>query len=61
MDASDTLKNILMIVKDADGNQSPLAIGLPGDREIETRRLEAALYPRVHVHSKKRTSPGTQH
>jgi prolyl-tRNA synthetase len=45
--ASDTLKNILMIVKDSDGNQSPLAIGLPGDREIETRRLEAALYPRV--------------
>ena len=45
--AADTLKNILMIVTHADGSETPLAIGLPGDREIETRRLEAALYPGV--------------
>jgi prolyl-tRNA synthetase len=45
--AADTLKNILMIVTNADESETPLAIGLPGNREIETRRLEAALYPRV--------------
>lgn len=45
--AADTLKNILTIVTNADGSESALAIGLPGSREIETRRLEAALYPRV--------------
>jgi len=36
-----------MIVTNADESETPLAIGLPGNREIETRRLEAALYPRV--------------
>ncbi len=45
--AADILKNILMIVTNADGSETPLAIGLPGDREIDTRRLEAALYPGV--------------
>ena len=44
---ADTLKNILLIVTNADGSETPLAIGLPGNREIEIRRLEAALYPRV--------------
>lgn len=44
---TDTLKNILMIVTNADESETPLAIGLPGNREIEARRLEAALYPRV--------------
>lgn len=40
---ADTLKNILMIVTNADESETPLAIGLPGNREIEIRRLEAAL------------------
>jgi prolyl-tRNA synthetase len=44
---ADTLKNILLIVTNADESETPLAIGLPGNREIEARRLEAALYPRV--------------
>ena len=44
---ADTLKNILLIVTIADESETPLAIGLPGNREIEARRLEAALYPRV--------------
>jgi prolyl-tRNA synthetase len=44
---ADTLKNILMIVTNADESETALAIGLPGNREIEVRRLEAALYPRV--------------
>ena len=30
---------------DADGSERPLAIGVPGDREVDERRLEAAVYP----------------
>lgn len=43
--ASDTLKNLLLMLTDSDGNQHPLAIGIPGDREVDMRRLEAAVYP----------------
>ena len=43
--AADTLKNLLVVVTDSDGMERPLAIGVPGDREVDMRRLEAALYP----------------
>lgn len=43
--AADTLKNLLVVVTDSDGTERPLAIGVPGDREVDMRRLEAALYP----------------
>jgi prolyl-tRNA synthetase len=43
--ASDTLKNVLVMRVDADGSERPLAIGVPGDREVDERRLEAAVYP----------------
>lgn len=43
--AGDTLKNLLLIVTDAQGEQRALAIGVPGDREVDMRRLEAAIYP----------------
>lgn len=43
--ASDTLKNVLVMRVDADGGERPLAIGVPGDREVDERRLEAAVYP----------------
>lgn len=45
--ASDTLKNLLLMLTDADGNEQPLAVGIPGDREVDMRRLEAAIYPLV--------------
>ena len=45
----DTLKNILFKVIEPDGTTHPLAIGLPGDREIDEKRLEAALEPAVAV------------
>lgn len=45
--AADTLKNLLLIVTDGDGVERALAIGVPGDREVDMRRLEAALYPDV--------------
>jgi prolyl-tRNA synthetase len=45
--AADTLKNILVAVIGADGTRTPLAIGLPGDRELDMKRLEAAVAPAV--------------
>jgi prolyl-tRNA synthetase len=43
--ASDTLKNVIVMRVYADGSEKPLAIGVPGDREVDERRLEAAVYP----------------
>lgn len=43
--ASDTLKNVVFMVTHADGSQAPLVIGLPGDREVDVKRLEAVLQP----------------
>ena len=43
--AGDTLKNVLVMLRHPDGTREPLAIGLPGDREVDTRRLEAVLSP----------------
>ena len=43
--AGDTLKNVLFMVVDADGTRTPLAVGVPGDREIDIKRLEAFVAP----------------
>lgn len=43
--ASDTLKNVVFLLTHPDGTTEPLAIGVPGDREVDEKRLEAALYP----------------
>jgi prolyl-tRNA synthetase len=43
--AADTLKNVLFSVKDVDGSRHPLAIGVPGDREVDLKRLAAQLEP----------------
>ncbi|MDR0481552.1 MAG: proline--tRNA ligase [Cellulomonadaceae bacterium] len=42
---ADTLKNVVYAVTDAAGHRSLLVIGVPGDREIDEKRLEAALAP----------------
>lgn len=47
--AADTLKNVLFTVQHPDGSTEPLAIGLPGDREVDPKRLEAAFEPAVLV------------
>ncbi|WP_460766753.1 proline--tRNA ligase [Mariniluteicoccus flavus] len=44
---ADTLKNVVFMVRQPDGRREPLAIGLPGDREVDAKRLEAALEPAV--------------
>src|SRR6201746_50139 len=43
--AGDTLKNVLIVLKHADGTREPLAIGLPGDREGGQKRVEGQLEP----------------
>ena len=43
--AGDTLKNVLVMLKHPDGTREPLAIGLPGDREVDQKRLEGQLEP----------------
>jgi prolyl-tRNA synthetase len=43
--AGDTLKNVLVLLKHPDGTREPLAIGLPGDREVDQKRLEGQLEP----------------
>jgi prolyl-tRNA synthetase len=43
--AADTLKNVLVVLKHADGTREPLAIGVPGDREIDLKRLAGQLEP----------------
>jgi prolyl-tRNA synthetase len=42
---ADTLKNVLVTLKHPDGTTEPLAIGLPGDREVDQKRLEGQLEP----------------
>jgi prolyl-tRNA synthetase len=41
--ASDTLKNVVFTVRHPDGTVEALAVGLPGDREVDAKRLEAQL------------------
>ena len=43
--AADTLKNVIVTLRQPDGSAVPLAIGLPGDREIDLKRLEAQVAP----------------
>ncbi|MGH8970055.1 MAG: proline--tRNA ligase [Actinomycetes bacterium] len=44
-EAGDTLKNVLVVLKHPDGEREPIAIGLPGDREVDQKRLEGQLEP----------------
>ncbi|MCT1986360.1 proline--tRNA ligase [Dermacoccus abyssi] len=43
--AADTLKNVLVMLVHPDGTREPLAIGVPGDREVDAKRLEAQVSP----------------
>ncbi|MFN8169441.1 MAG: proline--tRNA ligase [Candidatus Nanopelagicales bacterium] len=43
--AADTLKNVVLTVALPDGTSYPLVVGVPGDREVDLRRLEAVLSP----------------
>jgi prolyl-tRNA synthetase len=41
--AGDTLKNVVFSVRHPDGTTEALAIGLPGDRDVDEKRLESQL------------------
>jgi prolyl-tRNA synthetase len=43
--AASTLKNVVVTLVHPDGTREPVAIGLPGDREVDAKRLEAQLAP----------------
>ena len=43
--AADTLKNVVVMIVHPDGRREPLAIGVPGDRDVDMKRLEAAVSP----------------
>ena len=42
---ADTLKNVVVMIVHPDGRREPLAIGVPGDRDVDMKRLEAAVAP----------------
>ena len=43
--AGDTLKNVLVMLVHPDGTREPLAIGVPGDRAVDEKRLETQVSP----------------
>ncbi|MFE3544919.1 proline--tRNA ligase [Nocardia sp. NPDC059177] len=43
--AADTLKNVMVKLRHPDGKTEILGIGLPGDREVDDKRLEASVEP----------------
>jgi prolyl-tRNA synthetase len=43
--AADTLKNVVVMIRELDGTRAPLVIGVPGDREVDPKRLAAQLEP----------------
>ena len=43
--ASDTLKNVIIMLRHPDGRREPLAIGLQGDRDVDMKRVEAQVGP----------------
>ncbi|GGB97676.1 proline--tRNA ligase [Cellulomonas carbonis] len=43
--AADTLKNVVVALEHPDGEREVVVVGVPGDREVDLRRLEAAVAP----------------
>jgi prolyl-tRNA synthetase len=43
--AANTLKNVVVLLVHPDGTREPLVIGIPGDREVDLKRLEAQVAP----------------
>lgn len=43
--AADTLKNVIVNLRHPDGSTEVLAIGVPGDRDVDQKRLEAQVSP----------------
>ncbi len=45
--AADTLKNVVLALTHLDGTREVVVVGIPGDREIDDKRVEVAFAPAV--------------
>ncbi|MFD1721659.1 proline--tRNA ligase [Amnibacterium endophyticum] len=45
--AADTLKNVVLALTHVDGRREVVVVGIPGDRDADLKRAEAAFYPAV--------------
>ncbi|MBO1751535.1 proline--tRNA ligase [Actinotalea sp. BY-33] len=43
--AADTLKNVVVVLDHPDGEHEVVVVGVPGDRDVDLKRLEAAVAP----------------
>lgn len=43
--AADTLKNVVLTLRHPDGTTEALVVGVPGDRQVDTKRIEAQVSP----------------
>ncbi len=43
--AADTLKNLIVMLVHPDGTREPLVVGVPGDRDVDEKRLAAQVEP----------------
>jgi prolyl-tRNA synthetase len=43
--AADTLKNVVLALRNLDGSRELVVVGLPGDREVDLKRAEVAFAP----------------
>ncbi|MEY3691098.1 MAG: hypothetical protein RJB57_753, partial [Actinomycetota bacterium] len=43
--AADTLKNVVLSLRHPDGSRETVVVGLPGDREVDLKRVEAQVSP----------------
>jgi prolyl-tRNA synthetase len=43
--AADTLKNVVVTLRQPDGTRETLVVGVPGDRDVDLKRLAAAVAP----------------
>jgi prolyl-tRNA synthetase len=43
--AADTLKNVVLALRHLDGRRELVVVGLPGDRDVDLKRLEVAFQP----------------
>lgn len=44
---ADTLKNVVQLLRHPDGSTRPLVVGVPGDREVDPKRLQAQVEPAI--------------
>jgi prolyl-tRNA synthetase len=56
--AEDTLKNLVVTLRNPDGTTETLIVGIPGDRDVDLKRLEANVAPAEVVPADVATVPG---